>query len=66
MKALSVSLIPVPSPDERKITESLAATFTLTFMAVATPEDVYERALPLPTTHEESSLARRGHGQLVT
>ena len=40
MKVLSVSLIPGPSPEgRREITESLAATFTLTFMAVATPED---------------------------
>ena len=54
MKVLSVSLIPGPSPEgRREITESLAATFTLTFMAPeATPNDetaplfVYERAMP--------------------
>ena len=40
MKVLSVSLIPGPSPEgRREITESLAATFTLTFMAAATTED---------------------------
>ena len=39
MKVLSVSLIPGPSPEgRREITESLAATFTLTFMMpIATP-----------------------------
>ena len=40
MKVLSVSFIPGPSRVERReIMASLAATFTLTFMAVATPED---------------------------
>ena len=39
MKVLSVSLIPGPYPEgRREITESLAATFTLTFMMrIASP-----------------------------
>ena len=53
MKVMSVFPHPRPSSGGRgAIKESLAATFTLTFMAPATPNDetaplfVYERAMP--------------------
>ena len=42
-----------------------SACFAMALAIIALVFRVYDRAFPLPTPHEDSSIAHRGHGPLV-